>query len=934
MLNLGLISFAAPWVLAAALALPLVWLLLRLTPPTVRQIDFPAIRLLFGLDPTKRSAAHTPPWLMILRVMILALAILGLADPIVNVRQSESDGPLIVVMDNGWAAATKWEDRITALREVLEGAERRAQPAVVVTTAPSPVVAAPLRMMPAREAMAQATQLEPQPWSTDRLETVKRLSALKVDGAASVVWISDGVGGPGAKELAEALQKLGQLTVIDADAVTTPVVQFPPERTIGNSNSGGSAANGINLKLGRIATADSPQLAYTVRAVDNEGQVLARSMVSFAGGSATGEATLAMPTELANRIARFDIEGLTAAATTVLADDRWQRRPVGIASAAVSGITAPLLENSYYLREALLPFADVRGGTLEELLSRPLSVMIMADGGKILDAEAARIAAWIDGGGLLIRFAGPSLDGNVDALLPVKLRSGGRTFGGTMSWNVPVPLAQFPENSPFSGLVVADDITISSQVLAEPAPDLVTKTWARLGDGTPLVTAERRGQGWVILFHVTATPEWSKLPISGVFVDMLRRLVDVSQGVPADGAEQLTGSLAPFAVLNGFGRLVPPGATVQPIAAQNLPEAKAGPTTPPGLYGPPGATRALNVASNLPAMEAFSDLPVGTTHLTLDSVTRERALKPWFLTLALILLLVDLAISFALRRLLPQSLRLPMASASAAVALAMLLSGGHARAADAAKPPPAEIDPITRAGILETRLAYVATGNLEIDRIAASGLDALTRILGARTAAELSQPTRIDLSNPSVSTETLIPYPLIYWRVTATQSPPPARALSALNTYLQRGGMVVFDAPEQVGAAGGGDAGVVRQHLEAILRGLDIPPMVALDDEHVLNRSFYLMHGLPGRYADGEVLVERNSAANDGVSSVVIGGNDWASAWAKDGRGLPMFAAVPGGEGQREMAFRAGVNLVMYALTGNYKTDQVHVPAIMQRLTQ
>src|SRR5581483_5060823 len=102
----------------------------------------------------------------------------------------------------------------------------------------------------------------------------------------------------------------------------------------------------------------------------------------------------------------------------------------------------------------------------------------------------------------------------------------------------------------------------------------------------------------------------------------------------------------------------------------------------------------------------------------------------------------------------------------------------------------------------------------------------------------------------------------------------------------------------------------------------------------VLNRSFYLMHNLPGRYADGAVMVERGSAANDGASSVIIGSNDWAGAWAKDASGIPMFAAVPGGETQREMSYRAGVNMVMYAMTGNYKSDQVHVPAIMQRLTE
>ena len=92
------------------------------------------------------------------------------------------------------------------------------------------------------------------------------------------------------------------------------------------------------------------------------------------------------------------------------------------------------------------------------------------------------------------------------------------------------------------------------------------------------------------------------------------------------------------------------------------------------------------------------------------------------------------------------------------------------------------------------------------------------------------------------------------------------------------------------------------------------------------------MQNLPGRYADPGVLVERGSNSNDSSSSVIIGSSDWASAWARDAHGNPMYAVVPGGERQRELSLRAGINLVMYALTGNYKTDQVHLPSIVERL--
>ena len=73
---------------------------------------------------------------------------------------------------------------------------------------------------------------------------------------------------------------------------------------------------------------------------------------------------------------------------------------------------------------------------------------------------------------------------------------------------------------------------------------------------------------------------------------------------------------------------------------------------------------------------------------------------------------------------------------------------------------------------------------------------------------------------------------------------------------------------------------------------------------------------------------------NDRVSSLVIGGNDWAAAWATDEMHKPLVLPTPGGARQRELAYRFGINLVMYALTGNYKSDQVHIPAILERLGQ
>ena len=151
-----------------------------------------------------------------------------------------------------------------------------------------------------------------------------------------------------------------------------------------------------------------------------------------------------------------------------------------------------------------------------------------------------------------------------------------------------------------------------------------------------------------------------------------------------------------------------------------------------------------------------------------------------------------------------------------------------------------------------------------------------------------------------------------------------------MNRYLENGGTIVFDTRDQ---QTGGRQGTAM--LRSLAAGLNIPALVPVPPNHVMTKAFYLMQDFPGRWSGGRVWVEGEvNKVNDGVTRVIVGSHDWAAAWSIDRHGQPLYAVVPGGEKQREMAYRFGVNLVMYALTGNYKADQVHVPAILERLGQ
>jgi hypothetical protein len=253
-------------------------------------------------------------------------------------------------------------------------------------------------------------------------------------------------------------------------------------------------------------------------------------------GETEAAAVIDVPVELRNRIARLHIEGETQAGAVILLDERWRRRPVGLIDTTAADQAQPLLSQLYYLKRALTPYTELREGSVEDLLQRKLAVIVQVDSGPVSVFRAKKLASWVENGGLLLRFAGPLLaEAGGDPLLPIALRGGGRIMGGVMTWDRPARLAPFPAHSPFAGLAVNQDVVIARQVLAEPTLELPEKTWAQLADGTPLVTAERRGKGWTVLVHTTANNDWSNLPLSGLYVDMLRRLVALSQGVAVEG---------------------------------------------------------------------------------------------------------------------------------------------------------------------------------------------------------------------------------------------------------------------------------------------------------------------------------------------------------------------------------------------------------------
>jgi hypothetical protein len=918
MLDLGALVFTTPWMLAALAILPVLWWLLRVMPPAPMVRAFPPLSFILALQPQEESPARTPLWLIILRVLIATLIIIGLSHPIWNPGERlRGNGPLIIVIDNGWASAAGWNKRIAAMNALVDQAERDGRAVQYLTTA-RPHPAEPLRVsdiLRPSDARDRLRGIRPQPWPTDR-EAVRAAIAAAATDQAHVAWLSDGLDGTGVKDLMTQLQQLGSLTLYRDKADGLANLVAVPSAT----------ADGISVPVLRADSRGDTQ--RWMRLIDENGRLLSREQANFKDGDKQAKTLFRLPVDVRNRAARVEIEGESGAGAVFLMDDRWRRRPVGIAAGNLAEGAQPLLSDDYYLVRALEPFSDIQSGTVKDLLTHKLAMIVLADIGKLSNAEVDGLSGWIKEGGVLLRFAGPQLAQGSDALVPVRLR-GGRALGGAMSWTSPAKLMPFDEKGPFAGLTIPNDIRIRRQVLAEPTIDLNDKTWIRLSDGTPLVTAERRDAGWIVLVHTTANTEWSNLPISGLFIELLQRIAALGQGIAGDDGKT---TYPPLATMDGFGVLGTPPATAVAIAGRDFATTRAGPETPPGHYGQGDARRALNVSTGIEEISQITEIPAGVI-VGSDDVVSGLDVKPWLLLTALLLAMFDLIVSYVLRGLGLHRTSATPSRAAAVIVCAMVATilVGTAAVAQTEQPRDPE-EAFALKATLETRLAYVVTGDTRLDSVSRSGLVGLSALLRQRTAIEPGSPIAVDIERDELAF-----FPLLYWPISSVQRPPSDRAVEKLNAYLRSGGNILFDTREQASLTfdpfGTGGAGSAK--LRQLLSGLDIPALTPVPVDHVLTKSFYLLKRFPGRWTGGTVWVERRGGRhNDGVSSIIIGSNDWAGAWAVDANGVATLPVVPGGERQREFAYRFGVNWVMYSLTGNYKTDQVHVPAIIERLGQ
>ena len=442
-------------------------------------------------------------------------------------------------------------------------------------------------------ARVRLKQIKPKPHAVERTDMLPMLGRLLASSPEiELVWLTDGVDLGNGKDFVTALAR-----VVGPRPMVIIEGGIAGARALAGADN---AAGGLTTTVLRAA-AGAPE-SGVVRAVDLKGLPLGEASFTFKEGEGETGAELVLPVEIRNDIARIEIAGEHSAGAVTLLDKRWRRRSIGVVTGSTADTAQPLLASTYYLTRALGPFADLRlaergspGQAVAQFIEQHLSMLVLADVGNVAEARE-QLLRWIEDGGVLVRFAGPRLAAGDEDFVPVKLRRGGRILGGSLSWEQPQPLTPFPRESPFFGMPVPTDVAVTRQVLAEPDSTLTEVPGPRLTDGTPLVTAQRRGKGLIVLFHVTADTRWSDLPLSGTFVEMLKRIVSFAIRLrPPGWRREGRGTrevLPPTRILDGFGVFGAPPRERAPVLTSFAGRGTS--DHPPGFYGPPEGLLAVN----------------------------------------------------------------------------------------------------------------------------------------------------------------------------------------------------------------------------------------------------------------------------------------------------------------------------------------------------
>jgi len=897
------LSLTNYYALLGLLALPLVFFIVKLFPPTPKKFFFSSFFLINKIEKVSVTKKKFPLWLIIFRIILITLIILFFCKPYLNISENKNSTETvknyIIVADIGWSISKEWDKFKNIVNAISIEAEKQNKK-IIFYHSNSKNYNKPKVFETTQSINQYLNKINPVPWQFENSnfkEIIKQNNNFENNKTFFIYSKFD------RKNYNEQIKDLDFIY----KKVKNKILIDPVESIIYLKNVSISKESVI-FEVSRHAQSKIPT-EFSVRITSINNQIVFKKKFVLEQNQTIFYFNEKFPLKVLNQIHKIEIVEQNHAGAKYYFDDYSKKKKIGLYTENTQYRENFLLSPLYYLEKSLEKDNILKVGNLDQLIKFDCSVIIIPDKGKIPKKDHLKLNNWLTKGGTIIRFASTKLANNSISFLPASnLLMAVRNLGGPLIMEEALKISPFKKTSIFHGLPVPKDITFKKQLIIDSNNNNLLIA-ASLSDNTPLVSLGNIEKGKVFLFHITANNDWSNLPLSSLFSEMLQRIILLSE-------KKITKSVKSLSLtkeINGYGNL---NNTLKNSILKDAALLKK--ITPsenylPGIYENNELTVALNLSDKIVDKNFKNSFDKNYEILT-NFKKQILDLRPILIKIILFMFIIDMLISMILKSNFNfiSSFYKNKNLLSLFFLLMFFLNSNVIYSENFSK---------------DTFLAYVKTNDKKLNAISNSGLNTIKNLLKTRTSISPVAIIEIDIIK-----DPLYSIPFLYWPLPEDLIELDVKTITKIKNYLANGGMILFDVIGFSRESFNLDNNKFKS-IKDFLSSIEAADLTPIPKNHTLTKSFYLLKKFPGRWDNKNLLVENSSLElNDGVNSVILGFNDWASAWALDSNNDPLFSVVPGGERQREASYRFGINITMYALTGNYKSDQIHYKSILNRL--
>ena len=895
---MNIIGFSNFYALFGLLLTPIIWFIVKSFPPIPKSYNFSSFFLLDKIDYEAPKNEKTSLWLVIFRMFLFILIVLLFSKPFLKSHSSVSNEKYekyVIVADIGWSMAKDWNKFKELVLKIGQEAEKNKKRILFFHSNLNTYK--DLKIFKTNYALNNYLEnLSPLPLQFEKGSLDKLIQDKSIFKNSKIFIVSSKF------DFNNFSDYYKKFSLIKNNSNNYYYIN--PLETILIIKSLKVYKSKITCEVSRLGKNSFKQEFFlNIETINNE--VVYRETHSIKENENNKIINLSFPNEIFNQIKSLKIVGQNHAGAKYYFDDFSKKKNIAILSDNESFQESPLLSPIYYLKKSLDSEHNIKIQKIDNIINQNYSTIIIAETEKIPNAFNKKLNDWLLEGGTLIRFSGNRLVEKKSNFLPFQhTYSRVRNIEGQLTINKKLFIADFEKDSIFQGLSIPKDITVNKQLIFDTFPKQV-KVLAKLNDNTPLVSMIKYGNGEIILFHIGANNDWSNLPISSLFPDMINRVLLFSKNYNSSNFKNLNLNKE----IDGFGNLGSPKKIITIDSLNKLRTVKPTFNKPPGQYENNQISIALNLATNI---NQYQTENTNNSSLSNYSFKKTRDLSSTILKIILTMFILDILITIMIKNNV-NFFKIFVKRKNLLVFILFFFTL-------------IKLDSLSAS---ETLLAYIKVEDTQINNISKSGLEKIRNLLITRTSINPKGVIGVDVNNDYIYS-----YPFIYWPLTKNLLSIKKPEIIKIKNYLDNGGIFFFDI-----------IGFSRKNLNLkdkkfkkirnFLNEIGANELSIIPKGHTLTKSFYLLDKFPGKWDNRILFIENsNLQYKDGVSSIILGFNDWAKAWAVDNNNLPLFPVVPGGERQRELSYRFGINIAMYALTGNYKSDQIHSKSILKRLSK